>query len=129
MVNHSDVDEALRLMECSKESLYDDEEADKDPDMSVVSQIFRIIKSMQGGEDERPAKRMKRGKKPRRFGKGPGGQRDMDVDDEDDAEDDETLRMVDVRARVTAAGFTEAQLMEAITRVSFTTFITNVLCY
>ena len=54
---------------------------------------------------------------------------DMDVDDEDDAEDDETLRMVDVRARVTAAGFTEAQLMEAITRVSFTTFIINVLCY
>ena len=50
------------------------------------------------------------------MGKGPGGERDMDVDDSD--EEDEELSMVDIRGRVLAAGFTEAQLMETIINVS-----------
>ncbi|KAI0818961.1 hypothetical protein BC629DRAFT_1712319 [Irpex lacteus] len=59
---------------------------------------------------EGPKRRTKRA---RRIGKGPGGERDMDVDDSDEDEDEE-LSMVDIRARVLAAGFTEAQLMETI---------------
>ena len=41
----------------------------------------------------------------------------MDVDEEE--ESDEELSMVDVRARVLAGGFTEAQLMDTINQVSF----------
>ncbi|ESK83480.1 dna replication licensing factor [Moniliophthora roreri MCA 2997] len=105
-VEHADVDEALRLMDCSKESLHDDGDHEHEPDRSVKSQIIRLIKGMAG------AGRMKRTKKTRRFGKGPSGERDMDVDLDDDEEGE--LSMIDVRARVTGAGFSEAQLMETI---------------
>ncbi|KAF5357988.1 hypothetical protein D9756_001475 [Leucocoprinus leucothites] len=103
-VEHNDIDEALRLMECSKESLNDDNEKEYEPDKSIVSQIYRLVKSMGGTRGRR--------KRQKRMGKGPGRERDMDVDS--DEEDDETLSMVDVRARVLNAGFTEAQLMETI---------------
>jgi hypothetical protein len=53
----------------------------------------------------------------KRFGKGPAGERDMDVDS-DDEEDNSVLSMVDIRARVLNAGYTEAQLMETIASVS-----------
>lgn len=43
----------------------------------------------------------------------------MEVDDDSDEEDEE-LSLVDIRARVLAAGFTEAQLMETIVNVSLT---------
>ena len=117
VVQHSDVDEALRLMECSKESLLDEEDQEVEVDKSALSQIFRLIKEMgsSGNTHKRP-------KQPKRLGRGPGGERDMDVDDDDyDDDDDSTvLSMVDVRARVLSGGFTEAQLMETIVTVSGT---------
>ena len=111
IVQHDDVDEALRLMDCSKESLNEDEDRDHEPDRSVISQIYRLIKQMaaEGGR--------KRRKRQRRFGRGPGGQRDMDVDSDEDDEDDEELPMIDVRSRVLGAGYTEAQLNDTIMEV------------
>jgi DNA replication licensing factor MCM7 len=103
-VDRGDVDEALRLMEVSKASLQEDADKEYEPDKSVVSQIFRLIKSMVGG---RPSRRSKL------FGKGPGRERDMDVD-----EDDEELVLIDVRQRVLGSGYTEAQLNETILQVS-----------
>lgn len=49
------------------------------------------------------------------MGKGPDGQRDMDVDE--DEEEEEVLSLVDIRARVLAAGFTEAQMQECLNEV------------
>jgi len=111
VVEHSDVDEALRLMECSKESLQDEDDKEPDLDKSPISQIFRLIKSMVGSGDM-----AKGSKRPKRFGKGPGGERDMDIDSED--EDSTVLSMTEIRARVLSAGYNEAQLMETITTVS-----------
>ncbi|KAF8559699.1 minichromosome maintenance protein mcm7p [Imleria badia] len=108
IVEHGDVDEALRLMECSKESLEDDEDKEYEPDRSVISQIFRLIKNMAG---EGSGKRRKR---QRRLGKGPGGGRDMDVDSSEDDDNDGELALIDVRSRVLGAGYTEAQLNDTI---------------
>lgn len=83
----------------------------RDPDLSPVSQIYRLIKDMANdirGGPRRPRKRVKR------MGKGPEGQRDTDADGE---EEDEELSLVDVRARVLAAGFTEAQLQDCLIEV------------
>ncbi|KAF9566354.1 MCM-domain-containing protein [Agrocybe pediades] len=103
VVERDDVDEALRLMECSKESLQDEDDREPDIDKSVVSRIFRLMKDMTGSSA---------GRRPRRLGRGPGGERDMDEDS--DEEDGNVLSMVDVRARALSAGYTEAQLMETI---------------
>ncbi|KAK0484021.1 MCM2/3/5 family-domain-containing protein [Armillaria novae-zelandiae] len=111
IVDYSDVDEALRLMECSKESLYEDDEQEREPDKSAVSQIYRLIKSMKDNLDDDENTPVKRQRTTRRIGKGPGGERDMDVDE---SESGSVLSMVDVRARVTTAGYTEAQLVETI---------------
>ena len=110
-VERFDVDEALRLMECSKESLTDEEDVEREVDRSVTSQIVRLIKSMTGPQLTRSEKR---------FGKGPAGERDMDVDVDVDSDDEDgsILSMIDIRARVLSAGFTEAQLMETIAAVS-----------
>ena len=108
VVEHSDVDEALRLMECSKESLEDEDDQEPDLDKSPISQIFRLIKNMAGSGD-------KRSKRSRRLGKGPGGERDMDIDSDDDST---VLSMTEIRARVLSSGYNEAQLMETITTVS-----------
>ena len=112
IVQRDDVDEALRLMECSKESLQDDEDKEYEPDRSVVSQIFRLIKSMssEGGR--------KRRKRQKRFGRGPGGEREMEVDSDEDEDDGEELTLIDVRSRVLGAGYTEAQLNDTISEVS-----------
>lgn len=106
VVQHDDVDEALRLMECSKESLYEDEDREQEVDRSVVSQIYRLIKHMvvEGGR--------KRRKRQRRFGRRPNGGPDTEDSDEDEGE--EELSMVDVRSRVLGAGYNEAQLNETI---------------
>jgi DNA replication licensing factor MCM7 len=120
MVEHDDVDEALRLMDVSKASLMEDAEKEYEPDQSAVSQIYRLIKTMAsgggGGEDRQP-RRSKR----RRLGRGPGRERDMEVDSDDEEEDGdgykEELALIDIRARVLRAGFTEAQLNETITQV------------
>ncbi|SJL00767.1 related to DNA replication licensing factor mcm7 [Armillaria ostoyae] len=111
VVDYSDVDEALRLMECSKESLYEDDEQEREPDKSAVSQIYRLIKSMKDNLDDDENTPVKRRRTTKRIGKGPGGERDMDVDE---PESGPVLSMVDVRARVTTAGYTEAQLVETI---------------
>lgn len=111
-VEHGDVDEALRLMEVSKASLLEDDEKERDPDRSDVSQIFRLIKDMANDKRGRGGRRTKRA---RRIGKGRGGKRDMDVEEEDDE-----LPLVDIRARALARGFTEAQLMKTIIEVCST---------
>ncbi|KDQ33031.1 hypothetical protein PLEOSDRAFT_1033539 [Pleurotus ostreatus PC15] len=112
-VEVEDVDEALRLMECSKESLQEDNEKEFEPDKSATSQIFRLIKEMAGVG--RASTRKSKRRKTKRLGKGPGGQRDMDIDSDESDEDDEELSMVDIRARVIKAGYTEVQLMQTIT--------------
>ncbi|KAG6851306.1 hypothetical protein H0H93_011742 [Arthromyces matolae] len=104
VVEREDVDEALRLMACSKESLQDDTDKEYEPDRSYKSQIFRIIKTMSQTGDRTPKRRQQR----RKSGK---GAHDMDVDSD---EDEDELSMVDVRARIMTAGFTEVQLMETI---------------
>ena len=107
-------------MECSKESLLDEEDQEVEVDKSALSQIFRVMKEMRASGNTH--------QRPKRFGRGPGGERDMDVDDEDydDEEDNSVLSMVEVRARVLSAGFTEAQLMETVVTVSGT-FVTYVV--
>jgi DNA replication licensing factor MCM7 len=119
-VEHPDVDEALRLMEKSKESLEDEGDRDREGDQSDTTKIYRIIKDMASISGSRGGKGPRRS---RRFGKGPGGERDMQLDSDDDDDDDDgsglsELSMVDVRARVLAAGFTETQLLDTITEVS-----------
>ncbi|KAF7799580.1 hypothetical protein EIP86_010817 [Pleurotus ostreatoroseus] len=107
-VEQGDVDEALRLMEVSKESLYDDEDKEYATDRSDVSKIFRRIRDMfmkRGGTT-----RNLRGRK--RFGKGPDGERDMDVDSDD--EGTEQLSMINIRNEIMGRGFTEAQFMQTI---------------
>ncbi|KAL0946532.1 hypothetical protein HGRIS_012741 [Hohenbuehelia grisea] len=115
IVEQADVDEALRLMECSKESLLEDSEREFEPDKSATSQIFRLIKDMVGVSG-RSARDAKKRRKTKRFGKGPGGQRDMDVDSESEEEDPEELSLIDIRARVIKAGYTELQLTQTITK-------------
>jgi DNA replication licensing factor MCM7 len=111
-----DVDEALRLMEASKESLYEDNDTDRRTgDQSDMSKIFRLIKSMLPGGGAGIGAGA--GRRPRRnignrMGRGPDGE--MDVDEEAPME----LSMVDIRARVLAAQFTETQLMSTILAVS-----------
>ncbi|KAI6127751.1 MCM2/3/5 family-domain-containing protein [Pisolithus croceorrhizus] len=107
VVQHDDVDEALRLMECSKESLYEDEDREQEADRSIVSQIYRLIKQMvaEGGQ--------KRRKRQRRFGRGFSGE----PEDSDEDEGSEELSMIDVRSRVLGAGYNEAQLNETIIEV------------
>lgn len=112
-VEHPDVDEALRLMEVSKESLADDSEREREPDQSAVSKIFRLIQAMTV-----PAAKGKKTRRPKRFGKGPNRERDMEVDSDDDDAGGEEISFIDLRARVLRAGFTEYQLMETIDQVS-----------
>lgn len=113
-VEEGDVDEALRLMEKSKESLEDDrEDGDRGTDQSTATKIYRIIKDMAtstgGGRRRREG---------RRLGKGPSGENDMDLDSDDDDDDDMSeLALIDIRQRVQAAGFIETQLMDAIIEV------------
>lgn len=97
-------------MERSKDSLeMEGSDRDRDPDQSDETKIYRLIKDMaalssapRGG---------------RRLGRGPGGERDMDLDDGEEGRLAE-LAMVDIRERVFAAGFNEDQLMDTIASVS-----------
>ncbi|CAE6433643.1 unnamed protein product [Rhizoctonia solani] len=115
-VNTEDVDEALRLMESSKESLDDRVEEGGEGDRTVVSRIFRLMKGM--ASVSRP--------RTRRMGRGPGGERDMDMDEAEDG-DGEMLQvsMVDLRSRVLAKGFTETQLMDTIQQYESINIITR----
>lgn len=108
VVEHDDVNEALRLMEVSKESLNDENDEDREPDQTDMSKIYRIIKDLASSKKGGATRGT------RRLGRGPRGERDMDVDEDESDE----LSMIDIRARVLAAGFTEAQLMDTIHEVS-----------
>ncbi len=89
VVGQGDVDEALRLMDVSKASLYENQGGkNQGEDQTDVSKIFRIIKDMAStGRDE-------------------------------EDEEMEELAMIDVRARVLSKGFTEALLNDTIQQVS-----------
>lgn len=110
-VEQGDVDEALRLMEVSKESLYDDDDKEYAADRSDISKIFRRIREMfmkNGG----PVRGGPRGRK--RLGKGPEGERDMDIDSDESTQE---LSMINIRNEITGRGFTEAQFMQTIIEV------------
>jgi DNA replication licensing factor MCM7 len=115
VVDHEDVDEALRLMEASKESLEDDTEREREPDQSVVSKIYRLIKDMAAAQRASKVPRAKR-RKTRRFGRGPGGERDMDSDEEEENADE--LSITDIRQRIVVAkGFREDDLTRTLNEV------------
>lgn len=117
-------------MEASKESLRDDDgEGDGagggDADRSDTSRIYRIVKDMAkavasvaggAGAGGRRATR----RRPQRLGRGPD--RERDYAEEEDGEEEggalDVLSMVDIRARVLRAGYTETQLMTTIQEVS-----------
>jgi DNA replication licensing factor MCM7 len=103
-VEIADVDEALRLIEVSKASLYDDDEDAKarDTDQTDTSKIYKLIQSMA------KAGRKSRSKKDR-IGRPSRGHDDMS-EDENEAGLEEELSLKDVRSRVIAKGFTLAQL-------------------
>lgn len=113
-------------MVCSKESLYEDADKGHEPDQSVVSKIFRLIKGMQGSGTDGSKKRKPKQQRKKKLGRGPGGERDFDMEDNSDDENYEEngpLSLVDIRARVLNAGFTEAQLIETIQSVSFALYV------
>lgn len=86
-------------------------------DRSTASRVYRLIRDMFDSGKKGKKRRVVR---QRRFGKGPDRERDTDMDVEADSDDEGegTLSMVDVRARVLAAGFTEMDLMSTVTEVS-----------
>ncbi|KZV96166.1 minichromosome maintenance protein mcm7p [Exidia glandulosa HHB12029] len=111
-VEISDVDEALRLMEESKRSLIDEDDREHEADRTPMSKIFRIIKDMAAAQRESATPPPTAGKRKRRLGKGPDGERDMDIDE--DEQGGEELTLNEIRARVLAKGFSETQLMETV---------------
>lgn len=102
-VGIEDVDEALRLLEVSKESLLDDSDRDRENDRSITSTIYRQIRDMAIGHAD-PIGR------PRR------GEADMDISGDGDAGGEE-LSIIDIRNRCLAKGFTESDIMNTILEV------------
>ena len=117
-------------MEASKESLRDDDgdgdgAGGADADRSDTSRIYRIVKDMAkavasvaGGAGAGGRRTTRR--RPQRLGRGPDGERDY-AEEEDGEEEGgalDVLSMVDIRARVLRAGYTETQLMTTIQEVS-----------
>lgn len=96
IVDQSDVDEALRLMDVSKASLYEHRD-NQGEDTTATSRIFRIVKDMASGAAARRRRR--------------AAEDDYESEEEEMAE----LNLVDVRARVIAKGFTENQLIDTLT--------------
>ena len=102
VVRQDDIDEALRLMDVSKASLYEHQAGRGGEDQTDTSKIFRIIKEMATG--------------PSRHGRGRSAE---DYEEEDGGEEElEELTMTEVRSRVLAKGFTETQLMDTVLEVS-----------
>lgn len=114
-VERGDVDEALRLMEVSKESLYEDEDKERKGDQSEVSRVFRLIKDIFTREGA--LRRKKPTRRTARMGKGPNREREMAVDSDED-EASEEMSMVDVRSQVLGAGHSEAVFMQTVREVS-----------
>lgn len=102
-VSIEDVDEALRLMEASKESLLDDSGRDRDIDRSITSTIYRQIRDMAIGRADT-------------IGKSRRGEADMMIGEDGDASGEE-ISMVDIRNRCIAKGFTESDIMNTILEV------------
>ncbi|KAK4058734.1 DNA replication licensing factor MCM7 [Microbotryomycetes sp. JL221] len=105
-VETADVDEALRLMDCSKASLHEHGSGrNRDAgDQTITSKIFTLIKQMAsagfgGGAATTGAGRMGRAGR-------------MDVDDDNAFNPAQNMR--EIRERVIAKGFTEDQLNECI---------------
>ena len=94
-VEIADVDEALRLIEVSKASLYDDDDRGKEADQTETSKIYKLIRAM-AKENASGSRSPTRG---------------ADAMDEDgmDAPDEE-LSLREIRERVFAKGFTDDQL-------------------
>lgn len=119
VVGQGDVDEALRLMDVSKASLYEHQSREREGgDGTDTSKIFRIVKDMASSEGRSRATRSKKGNKKAERARGPASD-----DEEEEEEGLEELSMVDVRSRVLAKGFTETQLMDTILEVSLTFFL------
>lgn len=117
-VEIADVDEALRLMEVSKSSLFDEEDRDREHDTTDVSKIFRLIKDMASSGAGRRTVSLSRARK---LGKGPQDDREQEMDLDEDSDDDMNgagfraeQNMREVRERVFAKGFTEYQLNACI---------------
>ncbi|KAL8291343.1 hypothetical protein RQP46_002321 [Phenoliferia psychrophenolica] len=112
-VERADVDEALRLMEVSKASLYEHEERNgHDADQTETSKIFAIIKAMATSGLGGGAPRERLGRGPPRDGD--KGDDVMDVDDDADGGFQAQQSMREIRERVIAKGFTEDQFNECI---------------
>ncbi|WWC72895.1 uncharacterized protein I206_106859 [Kwoniella pini CBS 10737] len=95
IVGQGDVDEALRLMDVSKASLYEHAASrGLGEDLTDTSKIFRLIKDM-----------------------ATISARDREREEDEDYEDEEELEelgMNEVRNRVLAKGFTETQFMDTV---------------
>ena len=131
-VEIADVDEALRLMEVSKSSLFDEDERDNEQDRTTTSKIYRLIKDMAssgaGKKSVRATRKQKVKQQKQRLGKGPArgdeedyefdASMDVDSDDDDDNEFASGFRaeqsMHEIRERVFAKGFTEQQFYACI---------------
>ena len=112
-------------MEASKESLRDDDGegdgAGGDGDRSDTSRIYRIVKDMAQAVSAGAGGRRATRRRSQRLGRGPDGERDYGDAEEEDGEEGgalDVLSMVDIRARVLRAGYTETQLMTTIQEVS-----------
>lgn len=112
VVGQSDVDEALRLMDVSKASLYEHQANGRTgEDTTDTSKIFRIIKDMASAPKISKRERVLAAATRRRGAP-------VESEEEEDDELDE-LPMVDVRSRVLAKGFTENQFMDTLAEVSY----------
>lgn len=129
VVGQGDVDEALRLMDVSKASLYEHQTRDREGDGTDTSKIFRIVKDMASADGKaRRTRRQGKSSQQKKGSKKAGRARGPASSDEEDGEDDddeglEELAMNEVRSRVLAKGFTETQLMDTILEVS-----SNLIC-
>lgn len=107
-VEREDVDEALRLIEISKASLFNEDDL-KESDTTNVSKIYKLIKKMasEGGRSGF-------------LGKGPPKAAADHAMDEDDAEYDDgfasELSLEEIRGRILAKGFTQDQLTVRVPR-------------
>ncbi|KAI0877577.1 DNA replication licensing factor mcm7 [Hypoxylon argillaceum] len=91
-VSQDDVDEALRLIESSKESLASSEGAGGRRTLNAASRIYNLVKALADS----------------------GACRATEDDDDDDEEGTVELSMRKVRERVLAKGFTEDQWLNAL---------------
>ncbi|TXT09090.1 hypothetical protein VHUM_02564 [Vanrija humicola] len=100
VVGQGDVDEALRLMDISKASLYEHQQQRDGEDRTDTSKIFRIIKDMATGRGAAARRR--------------AGRQGQDDDYMSEDEELQELSIMGLRSRVIAKGFTENQFMDTL---------------